>query len=65
MIMLSVALLLLAVFGAPLFAVIASSAMLGYRGEEIDLMAIAIEIGGKPRTFQTAVESARLLRVVQ
>jgi len=46
MILLSVALLLLAVFGAPLFAVIASSAMLGYRGEEIDLMAIAIEIGG-------------------
>lgn len=46
MIMLSVVLLLLAVFGAPLFAVIASSAMLGYHGEEIDLMAIAIEIGG-------------------
>lgn len=42
----SILLLILAVFGAPLFAVIASSAMLGYYGEEIDLMAIAIEIGG-------------------
>ena len=39
-------LLLLAVFGAPLFTVIAASAMLGYRHEGIDLMAIAIEILG-------------------
>ena len=39
-------LLLLAVIGAPLFTVIAASAMLGYRGEGIDLMAIAVEILG-------------------
>jgi tripartite ATP-independent transporter DctM subunit len=39
-------LLLLAVFGAPLFSVIAASAMLGYQREGIDLMAIAIEILG-------------------
>jgi len=37
---------LLAVIGAPLFAVIAGSAMLGYYREGIDLMAIAIEILG-------------------
>jgi tripartite ATP-independent transporter DctM subunit len=41
---LSVILILLAVLGAPLFAVIAGSAMLGYYREGIDLMAIAIEI---------------------
>jgi len=46
MILLSAALLLLAMFGAPLFTVIAASAMIGYRGEDIDLMAIAIEIAG-------------------
>jgi len=46
MILLSVLLLVLAVFGAPLFAVIAASAMLGYQKEGIDLMAIAIEILG-------------------
>ena len=39
-------LLLLAVFGAPLFAVIAAGAMLGYVKEEIDLMAIIIEVIG-------------------
>ncbi|HUD97393.1 MAG TPA: TRAP transporter large permease subunit [Woeseiaceae bacterium] len=39
-------LLLLAVFGAPLFTVIAASAMLGYQREGIDLMAIAVEILG-------------------
>lgn len=39
-------LVLLAVLGAPLFAVIAASAMLGYQGQGIDLMAIAIEILG-------------------
>jgi len=39
-------LLLLAVFGAPLFTIIAASAMLGYVKEEIDLMAIIIEIIG-------------------
>jgi len=42
----SVILVLLAVIGAPLFAVIAGSAMLGYYREGIDLMAIAIEILG-------------------
>jgi tripartite ATP-independent transporter DctM subunit len=46
MIALSLLLLVLAVFGAPLFTVIAGSAMLGYQKEGIDLMAIAIEILG-------------------
>lgn len=46
MIWFSLLLLLLAVFGAPLFTVIAASAMFGYQREEIDLMAIAIEILG-------------------
>lgn len=39
-------LLVLAVFGAPLFTIIAASAMLGYIQEEIDLMAIIIEVIG-------------------
>lgn len=39
-------LLLLAVFGAPLFTIIAASAMLGYLKEEIDFMAIIIEVIG-------------------
>lgn len=39
-------LLILAVFGAPLFTIIAASATLGYMKEEIDLMAIIIEIVG-------------------
>ena len=46
MIAASAALLLLAILGAPLFAVIAGSAMLGYWREDIDLMAIAVEILG-------------------
>ena len=46
MIALSAVLVLLAVIGAPLFAVIAASAMLGYYREGIDLMAIAVEILG-------------------
>ncbi len=46
MILLSIGLILLAIFGAPLFTVIAASAMLGYQGEGIDLMAIAIEVLG-------------------
>ena len=41
-----VVLLLLAVFGAPLFTVIAASAMLGYGKEEIDLMAVIIQFIG-------------------
>lgn len=44
--LLGIALIILAIFGAPLFAVIAASAMLGYQKEGIDLMAIAIEILG-------------------
>jgi len=39
-------LLILAVFGAPIFTIIAASAMLGYIKEEIDLMAIIIEVIG-------------------
>ncbi len=42
----AVILLLLAVFGAPLFTVIAASAMLGYGKEEIDLMAVIIQVIG-------------------
>ncbi len=44
MILFSVILVLLAIFGAPLFAVIAASAMLGFYGQESDLMIMAIEI---------------------
>ena len=43
---LSALLILLAIFGAPLFTVIAASAMLGYQREGIDMMAIAIEVLG-------------------
>jgi tripartite ATP-independent transporter DctM subunit len=39
-------LLLLALLGAPLFAIIAASAMLGYLRQDIDLQAIAIEFWG-------------------
>lgn len=46
MIVLGALLVLLAVFGAPLFTVIAASAMLGYQREGIDLMAISIEMLG-------------------
>ena len=42
----TVLLVLLAVFGAPLFTIIAAGAMLGYQRETIDLMAIAIEVLG-------------------
>jgi C4-dicarboxylate transporter, DctM subunit len=45
-IVVSILLVVLAVLGAPLFAIIAASAMLGYQQEGIDLMAIAIEILG-------------------
>ena len=41
-----VILILLCIIGAPLFAVIAASAMLGYSSEDIDLMALIIEIIG-------------------
>jgi tripartite ATP-independent transporter DctM subunit len=42
----SVLLVILAILGAPLFAVIASSAMLGFSRDETDLMNMAIEILG-------------------
>jgi C4-dicarboxylate transporter DctM subunit len=45
-VILPVILVLLAVFGAPLFSIIAASAMMGYLKEEIDLMAIAVEVIG-------------------
>ena len=44
MILFSIILALLAILGAPLFAVIAASAMLGFHGQESDLMAMSIEI---------------------
>jgi tripartite ATP-independent transporter DctM subunit len=44
MILASVLLLLLAVFGAPLFAVIATSAMLGFTRDDTDLMNMSLEI---------------------
>jgi len=40
----SIILALLAILGAPLFAVIAASAMLGFHGQDSDLMIMAIEI---------------------
>jgi C4-dicarboxylate transporter DctM subunit len=42
--LLPVFLVMLALLGAPLFCVIAASALWGYHGQEIDLSAIAIEI---------------------
>ncbi len=44
MIIVSILLVLLAVLGAPLFAIIATSAMLGFRREETDLMNMALEV---------------------
>jgi len=44
MIVVGLVLLLLAVLGAPLFAIIATSAMLGFRREDTDLMNMALEI---------------------
>lgn len=46
MIIISVILALLAVLGAPLFAVIATSAMVGLAREDTDLMAMAIDLLG-------------------
>ncbi len=37
-------LVVLALFGAPLFAIIVSAAMLGFRAEEVDLQVVTIEI---------------------
>ena len=44
MILISVILVLLAVFGAPLFAIIATSAMIGFLSDDVDLMNMALEI---------------------
>ena len=44
MILISVLLILLAVFGAPLFAVIATSAMVGFLRDDVDLMQMALEV---------------------
>jgi len=52
----SVILILLAVLGAPLFAVIASSAMLGFSRDDTDLITVAIEIlGMADLQFLTAI----------
>jgi len=56
MIVTSVLLILLAILGAPLFAVIATSAMLGFTREETDLMNMAIEfLGVAELPFLTAI----------
>ena len=44
MIVISIILILLAVLGAPLFAVIATSALLGFQREDTDLMNMALEL---------------------
>ena len=44
MILLSIILIVLAVFGAPLFAIIATSAMLGFSRDDVDLMNMALEV---------------------
>ena len=48
MILVSIILILFAILGAPLFAVIATSAMLGYQRDETDLMNMALEIQSIP-----------------
>lgn len=50
MILVGLVLLVLALLGAPLFAVIATSAMFGFRGEGIDLSVMAIEFFGLAET---------------
>ena len=44
MILVGVALILLAVLGAPLFAVIVAGALIGFAGSDIDLMVVPMEI---------------------
>ena len=44
MIVFSIVLVLLAILGAPLFAVIAASAMIGFQSQETDLMIMALEV---------------------
>jgi tripartite ATP-independent transporter DctM subunit len=58
MIIFSIILVLLAILGAPLFAVIAASAMLGFQSQDSDLMIMAIEIqsiSGASMTFLSAI----------
>jgi len=43
-ILVGIALLLLAIFGAPLFAIIAAGALIGFAGSDIDLMVVPMEI---------------------
>jgi len=44
MILISVILIVLAIFGAPLFAIIATSAMVGFVRDDVDLMQMALEV---------------------
>jgi len=44
MLLIALGLFLLALFGAPLFAIIAAGALLGYQRAEIDLAALAVEV---------------------
>ena len=44
MIVISILLILLAILGAPLFAIIATSAMLGFHRDDTDLMNMALEL---------------------
>ncbi|HKJ19407.1 MAG TPA: TRAP transporter large permease subunit, partial [Woeseiaceae bacterium] len=44
MIIVSVLLVILAILGAPLFAIIATSAMVGFHSNETELMTIALEL---------------------
>ncbi len=44
MILITIILIVLAVFGAPLFAIIATSAMLGFSRDDVDLMNMALEV---------------------
>lgn len=56
MIIISIVLVLLAILGAPLFVVIATSAMLGFTADDTDLMNMAIEILGiADMPFLTAI----------
>jgi tripartite ATP-independent transporter DctM subunit len=43
-ILIGIALILLAIFGAPLFAIIAAGALIGFAGSDIDLMVVPMEI---------------------
>ena len=44
MILVGIALILLAVLGAPLFAIIAASALIGFAGSDVDLMVVPMEV---------------------